>query len=513
MSSDLPTHQGGDLTRTTVPRPCVLVILGAAGDLALRKLFPALYNLECDGLLPEPFTVVGFARRTIDDEAFRAIVLEGMQKHSRRAPEAAAWERFAKRIHYAEGSFEDAAAFAGLRNRIEAIEGESGIASERIFYLSIPPTSIVACVQGLAAAGLLAARHEGQAGARIIIEKPIGRDLAGAQAINDAVAREIHESRIFRIDHYLGKETVQNILVLRFANSIFEPLWNQKYIDHIQITVAEKEGVGTRAGYYEEAGALRDMVQNHILQVLCLVAMEPPWSLAPEVVRDHKMGVLNCLRPIRGGDVERNVIRAQYGVGKLGEKEVPGYRREDRVRPDSTTETFVAIRAFIDNWRWAGVPFYIRTGKSLPSRVSEVAIRFKEAPPVLFHAGVLRPIEPNVLVLRIQPDEGLALSIACKQPGGRVEIQRVEMDFQYDSAFQQSSPEAYERLLLDVMAGDATLFMRRDAVEASWSWVGGILDGWEGGGARWLPEYAAGSWGPVEADRLIAEDGRAWRVP
>ena len=501
-----------DLTRATVPRPCVLVILGAAGDLALRKLFPALYNLDHDGLLPDPFAVVGLARRAIDAAAFRAMVREGVDRHSRRAPEAETWDRFAPRIHYVEGSFDDPVAFAALRGRLEAIEAASGTESEWIFYLSVPPTAIVACVKGMSAAGLLVPRGSGQVGARIIVEKPVGRDLASARAINDAIGCEIDEARIFRIDHYLGKETVQNILVLRFANSILEPLWNQKYIDHVQITVAESEGVGTRAGYYEEAGALRDMVQNHILQVLCLVAMEPPWSLAPEVVRDHKMGVLNCLRPMNAAEVERNVVRAQYGPGSPGGHDVPGYRREDRVRPDSTTETFVGIRAFIDNWRWAGVPFYIRTGKSLPHRMSEVAIRFKDAPPVLFHADANQRIEPNVLVVRIQPDEGLSLSIACKQPGGRVDIQRVEMNFQYDNAFQQSSPEAYERLLLDVMAGDATLFMRRDAVEASWTWVGGILDAWAASGARWLPEYAAGTWGPVEAERLIAEDGRSWRV-
>ena len=490
--------------------PCTIVIFGAAGDLTRRKLLPAIYNLALDGLLPESFAVMGFARRDLDDDAFRTVARDGVEKYSRRPLDEARWPDFERNIFYTRGSFDDASAYAELERRLEAVERERGIRGNRIFYLSVPPSAIETCVQQLDAAGL--ADPPPGSYARVIVEKPIGRDLESARRINDQVAAVFDEEDVFRIDHYLGKETVQSILVLRFSNSIFEPLWNQKYIDHVQITVSEEEGVGTRAGYYEEAGALRDMVQNHILQLLCLTAMEPPWSLDAEVVRDHKMGVLNCLRPLRGEDVARHVVRAQYGPGRTGGDEVPGYRREDRVRPESTTETYVAIQAYVDNWRWSGVPFYIRTGKRLPRRASEIAIQFKDVPPILFNADPKRAVQGNVLALRIQPNEGLTLQVATKKPGPRVVISPVEMDFDYGSAFEGQSPEAYERLLLDVVVGDASLFMRRDAVEASWEWVTGILEAWQESGARWLPEYAAGTWGPVEADKMIEAEGRRWRA-
>ena len=488
-----------------------IVILGAAGDLTRRKLLPALYNLWLDRLLPKKFCVVGFARRDMDDGSFREMAAESLRQYGRRGVDSATLHEFLNHVCYARGSFDEPGAFEGLAARLAEVEAERSMEARRVFYLSIPPSMIEPCVDGLAAAGMVAAPGDPAQTSRIIIEKPIGHDLTSAQAINDRVAAVFAEEQVFRIDHYLGKETVQSILVARFANSIFEPLWNQKYIDHVQITVAEAEGVGTRAGYYEEAGALRDMVQNHILQLLCLTAMEPPWTLEAEVIRDHKMEVLNCLRPLRGADVEEHVVRAQYGAGTAGGESVPGYRREDRVSPDSTTETYVAIRAFVDNWRWAGVPFFIRTGKRLPVRASEIAIQFKAVPPVLFNTGE-QELEPNVLAMRIQPDEGMSLSIATKSPGLRVAISPVDLNFQYQSSFAEESPEAYERLLLDVVLGDATLFMRRDAVEASWAWVGGILDGWGAHGSRWLPEYAAGSWGPVEADRLIGDGARSWRA-
>jgi glucose-6-phosphate 1-dehydrogenase len=336
--------------------------------------------------------------------------------------------------------------------------------------------------------------------------------LVSAQQINIVTGRVFDESQIFRIDHYLGKETVQNLMVVRFANSIFEPIWNHKYIDHVQITVSEAEGVGSRASYYEEAGALRDMVQNHILQLLCLVAMEPPYSLDPDVVRNAKMEVLRCLRPIVGKDVEQCTVRAQYSEGNVHGKPIPGYRREAGVNPNSTTETYVSVKCFVENWRWSGVPFYLRTGKALPLRASEVAVQFKDIPQILFNANARHPQPPNVLALRIQPEEGLSLRIVSRVPGTREQTHPVEMDFQYSEVFGRPSPEAYERLLLDVMAGDASRFMRRDAVEASWAWITQILTGWQQQGLRWLPEYQAGTWGPVEADRMIQEGGRSWRT-
>ncbi|PYM84458.1 MAG: glucose-6-phosphate dehydrogenase [Candidatus Rokuibacteriota bacterium] len=499
------------LSAHLIPQPCTLVIFGGAGDLSARKLLPALYNLSLDGVLPANFAVVGFARNELDDSSFAAFARDGIQRFSRRPVADAHWAEYARSLFYAPGSFADPQAYAELKRRLEKIETEFGIPGNRVFYLSIPPSLIATCIDQLQAAGLVAEPREGPI-SRIIVEKPVGRDLASARAINEVLARAFEESQIFRIDHYLGKETVQNLLVLRFANSVLEPLWNSKYVDHVQLTVAEEEGVGTRAGYYEEAGALRDMVQNHILQVLAMIAMEPPWSLAAENIRDGKLNLLRCLRPVAGADVDKQVVRAQYGPGYYHGEDVPGYRREDGVRRDSTTETYVALKVLIDNWRWAGVPFYIRTGKRLPKRASEAAIYFKPVPEILFNTNRDELLEPNVLTLRIQPDEGFSLRLSSKLPGPKVRIYPVKMDFHYGATFGDSSPEAYERLLLDVMAGDATLFMRRDAVEASWAWVGGLLDAWEASRTRYVPEYAAGTWGPIEADRLIESDGRRWRT-
>jgi glucose-6-phosphate 1-dehydrogenase len=390
------------------------------------------------------------------------------------------------------------------------IEHERGLPGNRVYYLAVPPSKFVPTVNRLAAAKFVppvdAPQH-----ARLIVEKPIGRDLASARTINDAIARVFDERQIFRIDHYLGKETVQNILVLRFANSFFEPLFNQKYIDHVQITVAEQEGVGTRAGYYEQAGAMRDIVQNHMLQLLALVAMEPPRSLDADVVRDEKLEVVQSLRPLDGDCVDRDAVRAQYAAGFEASKPVPGYREEPGVDRSSRIETFVALQAFVDNWRWAGVPFFLRTGKRLSKRASEISIQLKAVPPILFNKGPTSALEPNVLTIRIQPDEGFALGIMSKIPGPHVRIVPVNMDFQYSSRFGGSSPEAYERLLLDVLTGDATLFMRRDSVEASWRWVTPILERWSERRADPLPTYPAGSWGPIEADRLIEATGRRWR--
>ncbi len=491
-------------------QPCTLVIFGGSGDLARRKLIPALYNLLLDGTLLPNYAILGIGRTGLRDKEFRAICREGVLKYSRQTLDEGKWAGFERRLFYLPGGIDHLKTYHDIKTHAEKIEGQLQLPHNRIFYLATPPTSIVAVANGIEQAGLV----KGADGlpAKIIVEKPIGRDLISAQEINTVLGKVFHESQIFRIDHYLGKETVQNLLVLRFANGIFEPLWNHKYIDHVQITVSEEEGIGTRAAYYEEAGALRDMVQNHILQLLCLVAMEPPWSLDPDVVRDARLEVLQSLRPITGVQVNENTVRAQYSPGVINGREVPGYRREPGVKPDSQIETFVALKIFIDNWRWAGVPFYIRTGKYMPKRATEIAVQFKDVPPVLFNANRDAPLLPNVLSMRIQPKEGFSLQIMSKEPGSKVLVRPVSMDFQYGNTYSLASPEAYERLLLDVMSGDATLFMRRDAVEVAWAWITDILEGWQKHGTKWLPEYYAGTWGPIEADRMIESDRRKWRT-
>ncbi len=520
--------------RALLPQPCVLVIFGAAGDLAWRKLLPAVYNVNVDGLLPSNFAIVGFGigSQGDPDAWLRDRARDGIEHFSRQKLDEGHWADFARALFYVEGSFDDASAYDRLKAKLEEVDGQFGIPGSRIFYLSIPPQMIELSVDRLKAAGMVRPADEATAYTRVIVEKPIGRDLDSARNIIAAGAHAFDEAQTYRIDHYLGKETVQNLLVLRFANSIFEPLWNQKYIDHVQITVAEEEGLSqydgktgelkaSRIGYFEGIGNLRDMVQNHLLQVLCMTAMEPPWSLRPDVVRDAKSAVLRCLRPIAEGDVDTAVVRAQYTRGEVAGHEVPSYKQEvadyfkkaRKPAPDPiTTETFVAMRVFIDNWRWAGVPFYLRTGKRMPKRSSEVAIQFKDVPNILFNQHPDVPLEPTVLSLQIQPEEGLSLRISSKLPGPKVRIYPVKMDFNYGTSFGGSTPEAYERLILDVMAGDHTLFMRRDAVEVAWEFVMPVLDHWESQGLEAIPEYRAGTWGPAEADALIEADGRQWRA-
>ena len=501
-----------ELSHPLQPQPCTLVIFGGSGDLSGRKLLPALYNLFLDGALPDNYAVVGTGRTQLSDDDFRKLAREGVAKYSRQPLQDTVWPKFEQRLFWVTGALTQPQSYLDLRARLSDIEAKLTLPGNRIFYLAIPPTAIVLAVEGLWKAGLAQPVGDHKTFSRVIIEKPIGRDLDSARQINEAVSHVFDESQVFRIDHYLGKETVQNLLVIRFANSIFEPQFNHKYIDHVQVTVAEAEGVGTRAGYYETAGALRDMVQNHLLQLLCLIAMEPPYSLDANVVRDARMDVLRCLRPITGKDVLKYTVRAQYSSGTVRNKEVPGYRREADIKPDSTTETYVAIKLFLENWRWSGVPFFLRTGKALAKRSSEVVVYFKDVPQILFNTDPEHPLAPNVLTLKIQPEEGMSLRVISKVPGTKAKTHPVEMHFSYGEAFGVPSPEAYERLLLDVMAGDASLFMRRDAVEASWAWITPIIDGWQQFGTKWLPEYAPGTMGPIEAERLIQSDGRNWHA-
>ncbi|HEY6214149.1 MAG TPA: glucose-6-phosphate dehydrogenase [Vicinamibacterales bacterium] len=495
----------------TLPPSVTIVIFGGSGDLAHRKLLPALYNLHVDGVLPPRLAIVGAGRMPTTDDEYRAFARDGITQFSRRPIDEKAWETFASNLFAVNVELDKERGLAPLGARLDLIEHERGLTGNRIYYLAVPPTLFAPTVEHLQRGRFVVKSADARPFARLIVEKPIGRDLESARAVNDELASVFDERQIYRIDHYLGKETVQNILVLRFANSIFEPFFNARFIDHVQITVAEAEGVGTRAGYYEQAGALRDMVQNHLLQLLAAMALEPPRSLDADVVRDEKLHVLQSLRPINGDAVDANVVRAQYAAGFDLAKPVPGYRQEKGVDAGSRVETYVALQLFLDNWRWAGVPFFLRTGKRLPKRASEISIHLKEVPPILFNADPANRLDPNVLSIRIQPDEGFALAISSKIPGPRVRIYPVRMEFQYGSTFGGSSPEAYERLLLDVMAGDQTLFMRRDAVEAAWRWVMPILDHWAASSTGRIPTYAAGEWGPPEADRLIQATGRSWR--
>ncbi|HEX7125017.1 MAG TPA: glucose-6-phosphate dehydrogenase [Thermodesulfobacteriota bacterium] len=491
-----------------------MVIFGATGDLTRRMLAPALYNLARERLLPLNFSVVGVARRPLDDTAFRRLLREGIDSHSRSGRvEAPIWESVVDNIEYLPVEFGDASGYRRLANRLAAIDRERGTAGNRIFYLATPPSAYPEIVENLGAAGL-GRSPEGSGGeTRLIVEKPFGHDLDSARRLNARIHQVFEERQVFRIDHYLGKETVQNLLFFRFANGIFEPIWNRRSIDHVQITVAESIGVEGRGGYYEEAGALKDIFQNHLLQLLALTAMEPPVSLEADAVRNEKVKVLRAVRPLAGAAALAATVRGQYGAGYVGGRRVPGYREETRVAPDSSTETFAAARFEIDSWRWAGVPFYLRTGKRLPRRVTEIAVVFEEAPLSLFTRDGGDRIGSNVLVFRIQPDEGIALRFAAKQPGFQTAVRWVTMDFRYGTSFGIDPPDAYERLLLDAMLGDATLFTREDEVEAQWRIVTPIEEAWRSSRAPGVPLYEAGSWGPPEADAFIERDGRVWRRP
>lgn len=490
-----------------MPEPCSLVIFGATGDLTHRKLVPALYNLSADGNLPPSISVVGFARRDKDDAIFRSELEEATRKFSRQKMNDELWESFADSIYYHRSSFDDPAGYKALAERLDALDAERGTRGNRLFYLAAGPDQFGVILENLRASGL----NEAVEGswARVIVEKPFGTDLPSAVALNTLVEDAFQERDTFRIDHYLGKETAQNIMVLRFANAIFEQLWNSRYVDHVQITASEPLGVEGRAGYYDQSGALRDMVQNHLLQLLCLTAMEPPTDLSADAIRDEKVKVLRSLRRLEGDEVSKSVVRAQYSAGAINGKRVAAYRDEANIPPDSKTETYVALEVRVENWRWAGVPFFVRVGKRLPKAGTEIAVHFKSAPPILFHQTD-QEVDDNVLVIRIQPDEGVSLRMSAKLPGSSLRIEPVKMDFHYGTSFGKATPEAYERLLLDAMAGDATLFARRDEVEEAWKFVDAIHDAWAESDDE-ITFYSSGTWGPSEADHLVGKSGATWR--
>ncbi|HXG08552.1 MAG TPA: glucose-6-phosphate dehydrogenase [Gemmataceae bacterium] len=491
------------------PPPTVVVIFGAGGDLTRRKLLPALYNLFLDGWLPERFAVIGLDRRPMDDEQFRRHAREGIDQFSRRGPaQEADWQKFAPALGYQVADFTASASYAQLAGRLAAREQDWGSPANYLFYLAITPTLFETVARQLGEARLVADPQR----SRLVVEKPFGRDLASAAALDRSLTDILAERQIFRIDHYLGKQTVQNILAFRFANSIFEPIWDRRYIDQVQITVAEEVGIEHRGGYYDRAGALRDMIQNHLLRVLTLIAMEPPVSFDADEVRSKKLDVLRAIRPIPRDQVDHFAVRGQYGPGTVEGRPVPGYRQEPDVASDSTTETFAAIKLYVDNWRWQGVPFYLRTGKRLAARVAEASIVFRPVPHRTFPPSAVRHWVPNRLVLRIQPDEGILLRFMADMPGPGFTLEPVDLSFSYEQTFHKAIPEAYETLLLDALKGDATLFMRADQVETAWAVVAPIQEAWAAPAAD-FPNYAAGTWGPAAADALLARDGRHWLLP
>jgi glucose-6-phosphate 1-dehydrogenase len=504
---DNPLREGLRLER--MPDPACLVLFGATGDLAHRKVVPALYQLWRTNLLPHEFRLIAVGRRPYDDESFRTEIGASLRSYSRVPVEEGHEREFLARIVYHQGDFADPAAFDGLAARLEATDEEHGTRGNRLYYLATQPSAFTEVIAQLGRVGL---DHETHGGGwrRIVIEKPFGRDLESAVRLNREVLKVFREKQVYRIDHYLGKETVRNLLVFRFGNGIFEPLWNRRYVDHVQITVAESLGVESRGAFYEETGASRDVLQNHLMQLLSLVAMEPPATFEADALRDEKVKVLRAIAPLSDHQVKASVVRGQYGSGWVAAQQVTGYRSEPEVDPESETETFVAARLEIDDWRWAGVPFYVRTGKRLPKRSSEIAIQFRPVPHRLFKDSSLDP-DPNLLALRIQPDEGILLRFGAKVPGLGLDVRSVNMDFTYGSAFNVDSPDAYETLLLDALLGDASLFTRADEVEQAWGIVTPIIDAWADMPAPDFPNYEAGSWGPAEADELMARDGRRWR--
>jgi glucose-6-phosphate 1-dehydrogenase len=506
--ADQPNKNADD-GRSSPSNPSIMVVFGASGDLTKRKLLPAIYNLAAEKLLPDSFAVIGFGRRTFSHEDFRQYSTEDLNEYlpGKVDPQVRDW--LVQRLYFHGGNFDDDAAYAALKSLLEKIDQERKTNGNYLFYMATAPEFFAPITEKLTDAGLM--KEEGGHWRRAIYEKPFGRDLPSAKTLNKELLKHLTESQIYRIDHYLGKETVQNIMVLRFGNGIFEPIWNRRYISHVQITVAETVGVEKRGGYYDQAGALRDMVPNHLFQLVTLMAMEPPSSFDPDIVREEQTKVLRALPPLRPEDLATRVVRGQYGEGDQGGEHVPAYRAEQDVKKDSNTETFVAMRLDIENWRWADVPFFLRTGKRMSTRLTEIVIQFRRAPLMLFHQADHSTLPPNQLVLNIQPKEGISLRFSAKVPGPVVNIKPVNMEFRYQDYFQEEPTTGYERLLYDAMIGDATLFQKADRVEIAWGVVQPILDAWAAEKPNDFPNYAAGSWGPKGSEDLIARDGRPRR--
>ncbi len=488
--------------------PCIMVIFGASGDLTKRKLIPALYNLAKDGLLSEQFAVVGVSRSEMSHEDFRGKLTGEIHEYMPDAVDEEVWGWLAERLYYSPGDVQKEGAFDRLAEVLKEVNERHKTRGNYLYYLATAPQFFTPTVDQLGASGL--AKEEGDAWRRVIIEKPFGSDFESAKALNKDIQRVLEEKQVYRIDHYLGKETVQNILIFRFANGIFEPLWNHRYIDHVQITVAESLGVEDRGGYYDKSGAMRDMVPNHIFQLISLTTMEPPISFDADAVRDEQAKALRSLTPLTPEEVLQATVRGQYGEGTVNGQPAAGYRQEKDVPEDSTTDTFVAMKMTLDNWRWAGVPIYLRTGKRMPSRATEIVIQFRRAPFMLFRKTDVSQLPPSRLILRLQPDEGISLSFGAKVPGPIMKLDDVNMDFKYKDYFGTTPSTGYERLLYDCMLGDATLFQRADMTETSWKIVAPIMDVWKALPPREFPNYAAGTWGPKAADELLSRDGRKW---